>query len=75
MFIFERERERERERECKCEQGGEEKEGDTESEAVSRLWAISTEPNAGYDLMSSEIMTWAEVGRLTEPPRRPTFFF
>ena len=66
MFIFERERERERERECKCEQGGEEKEGDTESEAVSRLWAISTEPDAGLEHTNCEIMTWAEVGSLTD---------
>ena len=41
-------------------------EGDTESEAGSRLWAVSTEPNAGLDLTNCEIMTWAEVGRLTD---------
>ena len=44
---------------------GAEREGDTESEAGSRLWAVSTEPDAGLELMSCEIMTWAEVGRST----------
>ena len=46
--------------------GGAEREGDTESEAGSRLWAVSTEPNAGLELTNCEIMTWAEVGRLTD---------
>ena len=46
--------------------GGAEKEGDTESEAGSRLWAISPEPDAGLELMDREIVTWAEVGRLTD---------
>ena len=46
--------------------GGAEKEGDTESEAGSRLWAISLEPDAGLELTDREIMTWAEVGRLTD---------
>ena len=45
--------------------GGAESEGDTESEAGSRLWAVSTEPDAGLELTGSEIMTWAEVGHLT----------
>ena len=56
MFIFEREavckqgrgRERERERE---------REGDIESEAGSRLRAVSTEPDAGLKPTSSEITT------------------
>ena len=39
--------------------------GDTESEAGSRLWAVSAEPDEGLELTSREIMTWAEVGRLT----------
>ena len=43
-----------------------EREEDTESEAASRLWAISTEPDAGLELTNHEIMTWAEVGCLTE---------
>ena len=46
--------------------GGAEREGDTESEAGSKLWAVSTEPNVGLKLMSCEIMTWAEVGRLAD---------
>ena len=41
----------------------EEREGDTESEAGSRLWAVSTEPDEGLELTDREIMTWAEVGR------------
>ena len=45
---------------------GAEREGDTESEAGSGLWAISPEPDAGLELTDREIMTWAEVGRLTD---------
>ena len=37
--------------------GGAEREGDTESEAVSRLLAVSTEPDAGLELKSCEITT------------------
>ena len=51
MFIFERERERAHE------WGGQETEGDTESEAGSRLWAVSTEPDTGLELMDHETMT------------------
>ena len=46
--------------------GGSERERDTESETGSRLWAVSTVPDAGLELMDREIMTWAEVGRLTD---------
>ena len=46
--------------------GGSEREGDTESEAGSRLWAVSTEPDMGLELTDRDIMTWAEVGRLTD---------
>ena len=46
--------------------GGAEREGDTELEAGSKLWAISPEPDAGLELTDCEIMTWAEVGRLTD---------
>ena len=35
---------------------GTEREGDTESEAGSRLSAISTEPDAGLELTDCEIM-------------------
>ena len=58
LFIFETETEHERGR-------GREREGDTESEAGSRLWAVSPEPDAGLELTDHEIVTWAEVGRLT----------
>ena len=45
------------------EQGrGREREGDTESEAGSRLQAGSTEPDVGLDLMNREITSQAEVG-------------
>ena len=37
--------------------GRAEREGDTESEAGSRLQAVSTEPDAGLELMDREIMT------------------
>ena len=37
--------------------GGSEREGDTESEAGSRLPAVSTEPDAGLELPSCEVMT------------------
>ena len=37
--------------------GGAEREGDTESEAGSRLLAISTEPDAGLELTDREIIT------------------
>ena len=61
MFIFERERERERER-----GGGVEREGDTESEAGCKPWAVSTEPDAGLELTNYEIMTWTEVRHLID---------
>ena len=41
---------------------GAEREGDTESEAGSRLRAVSTEPDAGLEPTNREIVTWAEVG-------------
>ena len=37
--------------------GWAEREGDTESKAGSRLQAVSTEPDAGLELMNHEIMT------------------
>ena len=37
--------------------GGAEREGDTESEAESRLGAVSTEPDAGLELTDREITT------------------
>ena len=41
-----------------------EREGDTEPEG-SGLSAVSTEPDAGLEPTNHEIMTWAEVRRLT----------
>ena len=38
-------------------EGGAEREGDTESEAGSRLRDVSTEPDAGLELTDCEIMT------------------
>ena len=44
--------------ETECEWGrGRESEGDTESEAGSRLPAVSAEPEAGLELMNREIVT------------------
>ena len=37
--------------------GGAERDGDTESEAGSRLRAVSTEPDAGLEPTNREIMT------------------
>ena len=37
--------------------GGAERVGDTESEAGSRLRAVSTEPDVGLELMDREIVT------------------
>ena len=55
MFIhFLRERERERQI---MSRGGPERDRYTESEAGSRLRAVSTEPNAGLELTNLEIMT------------------
>ena len=45
---------------CKVSQvsgGGADREGDTESEAGSRLRAISTEPDVGLEPTNCEIMT------------------
>ena len=39
-----------------CEQG-QDREGDTESKAGSRLRAVSPEPDAGLELTDREIMT------------------
>ena len=61
MFIHYWERERQ-----SMNGGGAEREGDTESEAGSRLWAISPEPDARLEPTDLEIVTWAEVGRLTD---------
>ena len=65
-FIYFWDRERQR-----MNRGGSER-GRPESETGSRLWAVSTEPDAGLELMDHEIMTWAEVGPLTDwAPQAP----
>ena len=56
-LFFEREREHEQ---------GRSRERKTESEAGSRLWVVSTEPDAGLELTNCKIMTWADVGCLTD---------
>ena len=56
--------------------GGAEREGDKESEAGSRLWAITPEPDAGLELADREIVTWAEVERPTDwATQAPLNFF
>ena len=68
-FIFERERDRDRQ---SVSGGGTEREGDTESEAGSRLWAVSTEPDVG--LNSQSVRSWPELksnAQPTELPRHP----
>ena len=45
---------------------GQREEEDAESEAGSRLWAVSTDPGVGLKLMDWDIMTWAKVGHLTD---------
>ena len=55
--------------------GGAEAEGGTEPEAGSRLRAVSTELDAGLEPTSHEIVTGAEVGRLTDrAPRAPGLY-
>ena len=46
--------------------GEEQREGDTESEAGSRLPAVSTEPDAGLELTNRGIMTCAQVRGSTD---------
>ena len=56
MLIYFRERERQRQRQRQSvSRRGAEREGDTESEAGSRLRAVSTEPNAGLKPTNCEI--------------------
>ena len=57
---------RDRERLSRSRGGAEREGGDTESEAGSRLRAAGTEPDAGLELTDREIVTRAEVGRLTD---------
>ena len=84
FIYFERERERERERR--------EREyvstKATERERIpSRLWAVTTEPDAGFNLTNQEVMTWVEIKSWTlnrlshpgttlspHPPHRVSFY-
>ena len=73
VYLFFRERERQ-----SVSRRGAERQGNTESQVGSRLWAVSTEPDAGVTFPDREIMTWAKVGCLTDwamqvPPWQ-TFF-
>ena len=61
VYLYLREREGQ-----SASRGGAETEGDTESEAGSRLRAVSTEPDAGLEPTDREIMTGAEVGSSTD---------
>ena len=72
MFIFETETERDE----AWVGGGAEREGDTEPEAASRLWAVCTEPDMGLKLTNREVMTGAKVGGLTDwTTQVPQVFF
>ena len=59
FYLFLRQRETEHE-------WGWGREGDTESEAGSRPWAVRREPDVGLELTNCEIMTWAKVRHLTD---------
>ena len=65
VCVWERDRDRERVRERA---GGEAGGGQRfrESQTGSKLWAVSTEPDVGLELTNCKIMTWAEVGHLTD---------
>ena len=58
LFIFERARERDRAR-------AGEGQGERETQNPKQAPAVSTEPDAGLKLTKHEIMTRAEVARLT----------
>ena len=65
FYLFLRERES-----AHTSRGGTKREGDTESEAGSRIQAVSSEPNMGLKPMNCEIPTWTEVGLLTDGAAR-----
>ena len=76
VYFWKREKERERGR-AQVLEG--QREGSTESEAGSRLWAVSIEPDAELEPRNCEIMTWAEVGSLPDwaiqAPRSTSLFY
>ena len=56
--------------------GGAEREGDTESEAGSRLPAASLEPDVGLKPTNRKIIIWAKVGFLPNwATQAPSFYF
>ena len=61
IYYFERETDRQ-----STSGGGAEREGDTESEAGSRLPPVSTEPDVRLELTNREIMTRARVRHSTD---------
>ena len=61
LLLFLRDRVRD-----KAQAGEGHREGDAESEAGSRLRAVSTEPDMGLEPTHCEIVSWAEVGCLTD---------
>ena len=75
MFIYFWDRERQ-----SMSRGGAEREGDTDSEVGSRMWAVSTEHDAGLEPTNHEIMIWAEtkslmLNQLNHPGAPPNKFF
>ena len=62
IYFWERETVRQKHKETEWGGGGAERQGDTESEVGSRLWAVNTESDVGLEHTNCEIMTWAEVG-------------
>ena len=54
IYLFLRERQ-------SVSRGGVEREADTESQAGSRPWAVSTEPDVGLELKDCEITTWSRT--------------
>ena len=62
-------------RETEHEQGRGRGEGGAESEAGSRLWAISTEPDVGLEFTNHEIMTWVDIGRSTDWTTQASLMF
>ena len=64
MFIYFWDRERQ-----SMSRGGAEREGDTESEAGSRIWAVSTEHDARLELTSCE--SWPELSQMLNELNHP----
>ena len=65
VYLWETQTDRERERD-RMGAGEEQRERHIESKAGSRLRAVSTEPDAGLELMNPETMTWM-LNRLSHP--------